>query len=61
MTEAIRCMGCSGPIEDLSSPDIVRATKSVKPPTLTGRLKADDDVAYFHSGCFRTQGGYMPA
>jgi hypothetical protein len=62
MAEAIRCMGCSGPIEDVSSPDIVRATKTVKPPTLSGKLQAaGDDVAYFHSGCLRSQRSYEPA
>ena len=54
-------MGCNGPIEDPSAPDVVRAQKTVKPPTLAGRIKeAGDDIAYFHAGCFRGQFGYEP-
>lgn len=62
MTERVAtCMGCNGPIEDLADPGVVKATKSTKPPTLSGRLKeAGDDVAYFHAGCFRSQFGYEP-
>ncbi|HEX2054801.1 MAG TPA: hypothetical protein VHJ78_13890 [Actinomycetota bacterium] len=62
MAETIRCEGCNGPIENPSSPDVLRAVKSVKPATLTGKLKAaGDDVAYFHNGCFHSQRGYERA
>ena len=64
MAEAIvRCMGCSGPIENVSSPGVIRATKAVKPPTLAGKLKAagEEDAAYFHAGCFSGQLGYERA
>ena len=63
MGEAIvRCMGCNGPIENIASPRVMRARKAVKPATLTGKLEAaDDDIAYFHAGCFSGQLGYERA
>ncbi len=61
MAEAIRCVGCSGPIENVSSPEVIRATKTVKPATLAGKLKAESDTAYFHAGCFHSQVGYERA
>lgn len=62
MAEVHRCVGCNGPIDNVSSPGVIRAVKVVKPATLTGRLKAGgDDTSYFHAGCFHGQEAYERA
>lgn len=61
MADEVRCFGCNGSIDNPDSPEVIRATRSMRPPTLAGKMKAaDEGAAYFHVRCFSGQQDYQP-
>ncbi|HEX2178188.1 MAG TPA: hypothetical protein VHL54_01530 [Actinomycetota bacterium] len=58
MAEVFHCLGCGGPIDDPSLPDILTARKRSRLPSFSDK-ETDPQTGYFHVVCFIGQRGYQ--